>query len=141
MKTTTLTHRGALALGLLAFTLFHPTHRLLAEVSQDTEKTARLLKRFDANQNGKLDPKEQTAADQARKELFQRLQGKYDTDGNGQLNDAEKAARRAYMQAKKQENLAKYDKDGDGRLSREERADALATRKAAKKAASKVEGT
>jgi len=130
MKTKHTTYRGVLALGVLAFTLITPTQRLLADTTMDGDKIARLLKRFDANQNGQLDPAEQVAAEKARQEAFQRLHGKYDTDGNGQLSESEKAARRADLQAKRQETLKKFDKDGDGRLSREERAQALAARKA-----------
>ena len=130
MTTSLRTHRGALALGLLAFTLIHPTHHLLAEVCQDADKTAHLLKRFDANQNGKIDPEEQANADQARQELFRRLHGKYDTDGNGQLSESEKANRRLDLQAMQKEKLTKFDKDGDGRLSREERATATSAKKA-----------
>ena len=130
MKTQHSTYRGALALGLLAFTLIPSTQRLLAETTMDGDKIARLLKRFDANQNGQLDPAEQVAAEKARQEAFQRLHGKYDTDGNGQLSESEKAARRADLQVKRQETLRKFDKDGDGRLNREERAQALASRKA-----------
>ena len=130
MTTSLKTHRGALALGLLAFTLIHPTHRLVAEVCQDKDKTASLLKRFDANQNGKIDPEEQATADQARQELFRRLHGKYDADGNGQLSEPEKANRRLDLQAMQKEKLTKFDKDGDGRLSREERATAISAKKA-----------
>jgi hypothetical protein len=72
---TQLTYRGALALGLLAFTLLNPNTRLLAQACQDGDKSAKMLKRFDANQNGQLDPEEQKAADQSRQELFQRLHG------------------------------------------------------------------
>jgi Ca2+-binding EF-hand superfamily protein len=129
MKTHPSTYRGALALGLLAFTLTH-SPRLLAETTMDGDQVARLLKRFDANQNGQLDPAEQATAEKARQEAFQRLHGKYDTDGNGQLSESEKAARRADLQAKRQETLKKFDKDGDGRLNREERSQALAARKA-----------
>jgi len=130
---TQIIHRGGLALGLLAFTLLTPTPRLLAQVCQDGDKSVKILKRFDANGNGQIDPEEQQAADQARQELFQRLHGKYDADCNGQLNDTEKATRRADLQAKRNEALAKFDKDGDGRLSREERASAMAARKADRK--------
>jgi Ca2+-binding EF-hand superfamily protein len=130
---TKLTYRGGLALGLLAFTLLNPTPRLLAQACQDMDKSAKVLKRFDANGNGQIDPEEQKAADQARQELFQRLHGKYDVDGNAQLSDTEKAARRADLQAKRNEALAKFDKDGDGRLSREERVSAMAARKAGRK--------
>jgi len=133
MKTPHPTYRGVLALGLLAFTLTPSTQRLLAETTLGGDKVARLLKRFDANQNGQLDPAEQVTAEKARQEAFQRLHGKYDTDGNGQLSESEKAARRADLQAKRLEIVKKFDKDGDGRLNREERAQALAARKATPK--------
>lgn len=133
MKTNQLPYRGALALGLLAFTLSPFNPRLLADTRPENDKISRLLKRFDANQNGQLDPAEQVAAEKARQEAFQRLHGKYDTDGNGQLSETEKAARRADLQAKRQVILKQFDKDGDGRLNREEKAQALAARKAASK--------
>jgi len=125
---TQLTYRGALALGLLAFTLLNPTPRLLAQACQDGDKSAKVLKRFDANQNGKLDPEEQKAADQSRQELFQRLHGKYDTDQDGKLSESEKAARRADLANHRKETIAKFDKDGDGRLNLEEKKAATAAR-------------
>ncbi|NDC80299.1 MAG: EF-hand domain-containing protein [Verrucomicrobia bacterium] len=141
MKTHHSTYRGTLALGLLAFTLSPFQPRLLAATQPDGEKINRLLKRFDLNQNGQLDPAEQVAAEKARQEAFQRLHGKYDTDGNGQLSETEKNARRADLQAKRQEILKKFDKDGDGRLNREEKAQAMAARKTGSKSnADKKEG-
>jgi len=127
---TQLTYRGALALGLLAFTLLNPTTRLLAQACQDGDKSAKVLKRFDANQNGQLDPEEQKAADQSRQELFQRLHGKYDTDQDGKLSESEKANRRNDLAERKKETLAKFDKDGDGRLNPDEKKAAAASRQA-----------
>ena len=125
---TQLTYRGALALSLLAFTLIHPTHRLLAQACTDDDKKAKMLKRFDANQNGQIDPDEQKAADQSRQELFQRLHGKYDTDQDGKLSESEKAARKADLANRKKEAISKFDQDGDGRLNPEERKAAKAAR-------------
>jgi len=125
---TQLTYRGALALGLLAFTLLNPTTRLLAQACQDGDKSAKVLKRFGANQNGQLDPEEQKAADQSRQELFQRLHGKYDTDQDGKLSESEKAARRADLANHRKETITKFDKDGDGRLNSEEKKAATAAR-------------
>ena len=125
---TQLTYRGALALGLLAFTLLNPTTRLLAQACQDGDKSAKVLKRFDTNQNGQLDPDEQKAADQSRQELFQRLHGKYDTDQDGKLSESEKAARRADLANHRKETITKFDKDGDGRLNSEEKKAATAAR-------------
>ena len=129
---TQLTYRGALALGLLAFTLLNPNTRLLAQACQDGDKSAKLLKRFDVNQNGQLDPEEQKAADQSRQELFQRLHGKYDTDKDGKLSESEKTARRSDLANQKQAMVAKFDKDGDGRLNPEEKKAAQAERHAKK---------
>ena len=129
---TQLTYRGALALGLLALTLLNPTPRLLAQSCQDGDKSTKLLKRFDANQNGQLDPDEQKAADQSRQELFQRLHGKYDTDQDGKLSESEKTARRSDLANQKQAIVAKFDKDGDGRLNPEEKKAAQAERHAKK---------
>ena len=129
---TQLTYRGALALGLLALTLLNPTTRLLAQACQDGDKSAKLLKRFDVNQNGQLDPEEQKAADQSRQELFQRLHGKYDTDQDGKLSESEKTARRSDLANQKQAMVAKFDKDGDGRLNPEEKKAAQAERHAKK---------
>ena len=125
---TQLTYRGALALSLLAFTLIHPTHRLLAQACTDDDKKAKMLKRFDANQNGQIDPDEQKAADQSRQELFQRLHGKYDTDQDGKLSESEKAARKADMANRKKEAISKFDLDGDGLLNPEEKKAAKAAR-------------
>lgn len=125
---TQLTYRGALALSLLAFTLIHPTHRLLAQACTDDDKKAKMLKRFDANQNGQIDPDEQKAADQSRQELFQRLHGKYDTDQDGKLSESEKAARKADLANRKKEAISKFDLDGDGRLNPEEKKAAKAAR-------------
>ncbi|NBR72584.1 MAG: hypothetical protein EBQ51_08395 [Verrucomicrobia bacterium] len=127
---TQLNYRGALALGLLAFTLLNTTPRLLAQGCQAGDKNAKLLQRFDANHNGQLDPEEQKAVDQSRQELFQRLHGKYDTDQDGKLSESEKAARRADLANHRKETIAKFDKDGDGRLNPEEKKAAAAARQA-----------
>jgi Ca2+-binding EF-hand superfamily protein len=129
---TQLTYRGALALGLLALTLLNPTPRLLAQSCQDGDKSAKLLKRFDANQNGQLDPEEQKATDASRQELFQRLHGKYDADQDGKLSESEKTARRSDLANQKQAMVSKFDKDGDGRLNPEEKKAAQAERHAKK---------
>ena len=127
---TQLTYRGALALALLALTLLNPTPRLLAQSCQDGDKSAKVLKRFDANQNGQLDPEEQKAADASRQELFQRLHGKYDTDQDGKLSESEKAVRRDAMATQRKETITKFDLDGDGRLNSEEKKAAAAARQA-----------
>jgi hypothetical protein len=134
MKTNIGNYRGGVTLGLLAISLFNLSPRLLAADQQDDGKMNRWEKRFDVNQDGKLDAKETAAKEAARKDAFQRLQGPYDKDGDGKLSESEKAERRAAMEAKRKERIAKFDKDGDGRLNPEERQAAKAARKAEKEA-------
>ena len=124
-------------MGLLAVSLLTLSPHLLAQACQDgggssAGKKQRMEKRFDVNQDGKLDDQEMAAKEAARKEAFQRLQGQYDKDGDGKLSESEKAERRAAMEARKKAMLAKYDKDGDGRLNPEEREAAKADKKAQK---------
>jgi Ca2+-binding EF-hand superfamily protein len=134
MKTNIRNYRGGVTLGLLAISLWSLSPRLLAEEGQGEGKLNRWEKRFDANQDGKLDAQETAAMEAARKDAFARLQGKYDKDGDGKLSESEKAERRTAMEAKRKEMVAKYDKDGDGRLNPEERQAAKAARKAEKEA-------
>ena len=134
MKTNIINYRGGVTLGLLAISLWNLSPRLLAEGCQEDGKMNRWEKRFDVNQDGKLDAQETAAKEAARKDAFKRLQGKYDKDGDGKLSEAEKAACRTEMEAKRKEMVAKFDKDGDGRLNPEERQVAKAARKAEKEA-------
>lgn len=60
----------------------------------------KILERFDANRDGKLDDAEKAKAravmDQKRQEMLQMRQ-KFDSNGDGKLDDAEKAAARQAM--------------------------------------------
>ncbi len=84
---------------------------------------AELLKKYDANGNGKLDKEEML---KAQKEAILK---RFDADGDGKLNDEEKAAfEKARAKAKRvmrikmtKEDLKKYDVDKDGKLSNEEK--------------------
>ena len=134
MKANIRNYRGGVTLGLLAIALFNLNPRLLAQKCQEDGSLNRWEKRFDVNQDGKLDAQETAAKEAARKDAFQRLQGRYDKDGDGKLSESEKAARRAAMEAKRKEMIAKYDKDGDGRLNPQERQAAKEARKAEKEA-------
>ena len=134
MKTNIRSYRGGVTLGLLAISLFNLSPRLLAQECREDGKMKRWEKRFDVNQDGKLDAQETAAKEAARKDAFQRLQGQYDKDGDGKLSESEKAERRAAMEQKRAEMVAKFDKDGDGRLNPEERQAAKAARKAKKQA-------
>ena len=86
MKTNIRNYRGGVTLGLLAISLFNLSPRLLAQDGQEDGKMSRWEKRFDVNQDGKLDAQETAAKEAARKDAFQRLQGKYDQDGDGKLS-------------------------------------------------------
>ena len=134
MKTNIGNYRGGVTLGLLAISLFNLSPRLLAQKCPDDGSLNRWEKRFDVNQDGKLDAQESVAKEAARKEAFKRLQGQYDKDGDGKLSESEKAARRTALEAKRKETIAKFDKDGDGRLNPQERAAAKAAQKAGKQA-------
>ena len=81
MKTNIRNYRGGVTLGLLAISLFNLSPRLLAEEAPEG-KLNRWEKRFDVNQDGKLDAQETAAKEVARKDAFQRLQGRYDQDGD-----------------------------------------------------------
>ena len=134
MKTHIRNYRGGVTLGLLAVSLFNLSPRLLAQKCPEDGSLNRWEKRFDVNQDGKLDAQEMAAREAARKEAFQRLQGQYDKDGDGKLSESEKADRRTALEAKRKETIAKFDKDGDGRLNPQEREAAKAAQKTEKEA-------
>ena len=82
-----------------------------------------LLKKYDADGDGKLNEAEmKTWRDAREKENLE----KYDADKDGKLNDEERKKmesenpRRGFFQPDT-ETLKKFDKDGDGKLSEEER--------------------
>ena len=94
------------------------------------ERHAKLLERFDANKDGKLDESERAAAKQAGQEHRAKRQGEFkekhpeafakvDTNGDGAIDQGERGAARQKM-------LAKHpgaDQNGDGKLGRGERKD------------------
>ncbi len=59
---------------------------------------AYMLKKFDANGDGKLSEAERATAKAHRKEMV----AKHDTDGDGKLSEAERAAAKAAIKAKKE---------------------------------------
>ena len=75
MKTHIRNYRGGVTLGLLAISLFNLSPRLLAQKCPEDGSLNRWEKRFDVNQDGKLDAQEAVAKEAARKEAFKRLQG------------------------------------------------------------------
>ncbi|MBT6919001.1 MAG: EF-hand domain-containing protein [Planctomycetaceae bacterium] len=118
-----------------------------SEQKDPAARKAEMMKKFDTNKNGTLDPEEKQ---KLRAEMQNRRGGKdrkewtpeqrtemlkkFDKDGDGTLSDTEKATLRAEMQnrrgntGRKQwtpeeraEMLKKFDKDGDGELNEDER--------------------
>ena len=90
-----------------------------AKAAMRAQVMQRLLAKFDANHNGKLDPEERAAAQAA-------LQGHGGGDAAGPLaggdKEGDKAANRAELAKKlKDEMLKKFDANGNGKLDPEER--------------------
>jgi hypothetical protein len=90
-----------------------------AKAAMRAQVMQRLLAKFDANHNGKLDPEERAAAQAA-------LQGHDGGDAAGPLaggdKEGDKAANRAELGKKlKEEMLKKFDANGNGKLDPEER--------------------
>jgi hypothetical protein len=82
----------------------------------------KLLEKFDANGDGKLDETEREAAKAAmqakRAERKAEILERFDADGDGQLNEQEKAAAKEAFKAKMKE---RFDANGDGELDATER--------------------
>lgn len=69
----------------------------------------KLLEKYDANKDGKLDDAEKAKMGEKEKVLFEKIMTKYDANKDGVLDDTEKAAMKADM-AKKKECGKKKDK-------------------------------
>jgi hypothetical protein len=88
---------------------------------------ARVLERFDANGDGRLDEGEREAA---RAAFRARVLERFDADGDGTLSPDERAKAR---EAVRERACEAFDRDGDGRLDRRERMRArMAMRRAAR---------
>jgi Ca2+-binding EF-hand superfamily protein len=89
---------------------------------------ARLLEKFDANHDSKLDEQERAAAKAWVQEHRGELIQKFDTNGDGKLDDQERAAAkdalRTKLQGRREEIMKKFDKNGDGKIDDQERAEA-----------------
>jgi len=95
-------------------------------VAEWGETRDQMLKKYDADGNGRLEGEERTAA---WRDLRQQWSEKrFDANGDGKLDEKEQAAMkeaeaeaRATYDGWRREWVKRYDKDGDGRLSEEER--------------------
>ncbi len=132
---------------LSAIILTATTHAAPSEQKDPNARKAEILKKFDTNKNGTLDPEEKA---KLRAEIQNRRGGKdrqewtpeqrtemlkkFDKDGDGTLSDTEKATLRAEMQNRRRDTgrkqwtpeqraelLKKFDKDDDGELDEDER--------------------
>ena len=135
---------------LFALILTATAHAAPSGQNDPAARKAEMMKKFDTNKNGTLDPEEK----EKLKEGMQNRRGgkdrkestpeqraemlkKFDKDGDGTLSETEKATLRSEMQnrrgepGRKQwtpeqpaEMLKNFDKDGDGELSEDERKEA-----------------
>lgn len=82
------------------------------------ERRTEALKKYDANQNGKLDPDERQALRDGMRQKFEARRAemlkKYDANADGKLDQAERDAMRADFV---KERFAKLDTNHDGSLS------------------------
>ena len=96
------------------------------------ELRAKLVERFDANKDGKLDESERAAAKAAcqehKGEIAAKILAKHpelDTNGDGKLDkeeaEAGRAAHQAQFKEKHPEAFAKVDTNGDGTIDHSER--------------------
>ena len=89
------------------------------------DRKARMMKRFDADGDGKLSESERAAAKEAGKKHRDEMVKRHDTDGDGKLSETERAAakegRKARREGRRAKMMQKFDADGDGRLDKAER--------------------
>lgn len=89
---------------------------------------SKLIAKFDANKDGKLDEKEMAEAKKAWEEKHAEREGrmleKFDTNKDGKLDEKEKAAAEEARSKWHAEALKRFDADHDGKLNEQERAEA-----------------
>ena len=113
------------AFGCMSFTVYAADDTAPANKDRRQE----ILKRFDANGDGKLDATEREAAKAAMPErrgdgpkdgvagkIRERAKDRLDTDGDGKISESERAAMRAEI-VNRPRAMARVDTDGDGQIS------------------------
>ncbi len=116
---------------------FHHGKHFAAWKKSHSKLWKKLLGKYDADGNGKLDEAERKALREACGERREKLVEKFDKDGDGKLNAKERAALRRAMgihrghksfiawlkknPGMRKKLLARFDADGDGKLSEAER--------------------
>ena len=92
----------------------------MKEEKSKKELSAKTIKKYDKNGDGKLSEEEAKAMAEEKKEIAEKRHEEklknYDTDGNGKLSDEEKIAMHKTEDAKKQQILEKYDANKNGNL-------------------------
>jgi Ca2+-binding EF-hand superfamily protein len=119
----------------------HPHKRARRVIRRNPEVRAKVKEKYDANDDGKLGPRERAKAHQDLnakvKERREAAKARFDKDGDGKLSSEErknaaaalkKFHHKKYFQAWKKKHpklwakaLKKYDADGDGKLNESER--------------------
>ena len=129
MKTTHIITTLALLAGSVITASAQDGERRPGPPRGDRQLPPELIKKFDADGDGKLNEEERKTAMEAMRERAEKhrkeMLAKYDTDGDGKLSESEREALRTDMKARHAELLEKYDADGDGKLSPEERKAAI----------------
>lgn len=121
------------AFGCLSFTVYAADDTAPADRGPDNARRQEMIKRFDANGDGKLDATERQAAKSAMEErrgdgprdgvagkMRERALDRFDTDGDGKISESERAAGEAAMRAdivNRPRAMARVDTDGDGQVS------------------------
>ncbi|MFI5336469.1 MAG: hypothetical protein ACHQ5A_06775 [Opitutales bacterium] len=84
-----------------------PTDKEQAKAARKAEHERKMLEKYDANHNGKLDPEEKAQMEADRKaEHDKRVLAKYDANHNGTLDPEEKAQMEADRKAAKEKRQA-----------------------------------
>jgi len=114
--------RKLLVVGMLLGTCVFASaqDKSMKEEKSKKELSAKTIKKYDKNGDGKLSEEEAKAMAEEKKEIAEKRHEEklknYDTDGNGKLSDEEKIAMHKTEDAKKQQILEKYDANKNGNL-------------------------